>query len=235
MSTELVVEDGSGIPGADSYNSIAELDAYMQKFDYASWPISEQEAPPPSPDPDIPSPEDPDQDQLFVDNSESEDEESGNTGEEGSPGSDIVELSPEDAAILRKKQAAARKAALYIDSKYGVRFTGFPTNPDQGLAWPRENAITYYGRPIDKNVIPIALKNAHAEVSRLAFEGIQLSQQTSAGPLLTRKKVDVLEWEWDVNTYNEAPVFGWVDQLLEPLLGPAEQVGALDILGVIRA
>lgn len=181
----LVVEDGTGISGADSYNSISDLDAYMRRLGYADWPVSDSEQ--------------------------------------------------EEEGILARKEAAARKAALYLDSKYALRFSGMPTSPDQGLAWPRSKAIDYYGREISEHSIPQAIKNAHAEVARLAFTGTQLSPQTSAGPLLKRKKIDVLEWEYDIDSYAEAPVFGWVDQVLLPLLGPAEQVGALDVIGIERA
>lgn len=230
MSMDLVVEDGSGIPGADSYNSISELDAYMQKFGYDLWPVSEQNNPseqePEPEEPESPTPEDAETG-LSEDDSDDKDEPD---NEQQDP-----EVPPKDDPVLHKKQAAARKAALYIDAKYGIRFTGTPTNPEQGLAWPRQKALTYYGSSIGDHVVPAAIKNAHAEVTRLAYEGVKLAQQTTAGPLLTRKKIDTLEWEWDVNTYNEAPVFGWVDQLLEPLLGPAEQSGALDILGIERA
>lgn len=180
---ELVVEDGTGIANADSYNSIAELDAYMVRFGYEDWPASDE-------------------------------------GDEGT---------------LAKKEAAARKAARYIDTKYALRFSGQPSSPEQGLAWPRVHAIDYYGRELASDIVPPAIKSAHAEVSRLVFTGIDLAPQTAAGPLLKRKKIDTLEWEYDINSYTDAPVFGWVDQVLLPLLGPAEQVGALDVMGIERA
>lgn len=181
----LVVEDGSGVAGADSYNSVADLDAYMIRLGYSDWP---------------PVPSD---------------------GEED----------PD----LARKEAAARKAAMYLDTKYALRFSGTPVSLEQGLAWPRSNAVDYYGREIPADSIPPAIKHAHAEVARLAYTNVQLSPQTSAGPLLKRKKIDVLEWEYDVDSYTDAPVFGWVDQVLLPLLGPAEQAGALDVIGLERA
>lgn len=215
MKMGLIVEDGSGVPNADSYNSIAELDAYMQKFGYEAWPISEPVREP-SEEPE--EPQEPAEDSGGQPDSQNE-----------------LPDAEENDPILAKKEAAARRAAIYLDSKYAIRFTGAPANAEQGLAWPRTGAVDYYGRAIADNIVPDAMKQAHAEVSLLAYTNTQLYQQTAAGPLLKRKKIDVLEWEYDVDTYSDPPIFGWVDQLLTPLLGPPEQVGALDILGIQRA
>lgn len=204
----LIVEDGTGLTAADSYNSIEELDAYMLRFGYSDWPVSE-ETPEPEPEPEI--------------------------TEEGSESGSGSELDTEQQAILQKKEAAARRAAVYLDSKYAMRFSGVPVNPDQALAWPRYDAVDYYGRSIPANIVPNAIKQAHAEVARLAYNNTQLVAETMAGPLLKRKKIDVLEWEYDIDSYTNDPVFGWIDHILLPLLGPAEQIGALDVIGLERS
>lgn len=230
----LIVEDGTGIPNADSYNSIAELDAYMVKFGYADWPQSQMpENTPISPSAGR-SGENVDD---GVDNGGNEPTEpdNGDSGEMPNiPSTPITPAEPIDAN-LEKKQAAARRAALYIDSTYGTRFTGDVVNPDQGLLWPRKGAVDFFGRDIPSDRIPKEIKQAHAEITLLAYKNTQLALQTDSGPLLVRKKIDTLEWEWDSDTYGNKPIFGWVDSLLTPLLGPAEEVGAMDILGIQRA
>lgn len=230
---ELIVETGEGIPGADSYNSIAELDAYMTKFGYADWPVTTQSAEnPPDDEQGGLESETPEQ------NGNDEDEQQESGGDEipdvEQPSGEIEESPAEDPILLRK-QAAARRAAIYIDSTYGVRFTGVPTTSDQGLAWPRTGAVDFFGRDIPDDKIPIEIKRSHAEVTLLAFKNTPLAPDAAGGQILKRKKIDVLEWEWDVDSYGNPPIFGWVDKLLLPLLGPASEVGALDILGVQRA
>lgn len=212
----LVVEDGTGVSGADSYNAIAELDAYMTRMGYADWPVPEN----PTSEPEQP---------------ENEPELPEASDEQETPEPVALEEPELDDPNLAQKEAAARRAALYIDTKYALRFSGTPVSPDQGLAWPRANAFDYYGRGLASDSVPLPIKNAHAEVARLVYIGTQLTPQTTAGPLLKRKKIDVLEWEYDVDSYTNAPVFGWVDQLLLSLLGPAEEVGALGVLAVERA
>lgn len=223
---KLIVETGQGVPGADSYNSIAELDAYMEKFGYADWPITPMQEPPVE---DEDSSDDNSSEDVQIPEAQSDDIEdtSGNDTED-----DIDE--PEDP-ILAQKRAAARRAAIYIDSTYGVRFTGLPTHDDQGLAWPRTGAVDYFGRDIPDDKIPVEIKRAHAEVTLLAYKNTPLAPEANGGQILKRKKIESLEWEWDVDSYGNPPIFGWVDKLLLPLLGPASEIGALDILGVQRA
>ena len=38
MSADLIVEDGTGIVGADSYNSVADIDEYCLNLGYTDWP-----------------------------------------------------------------------------------------------------------------------------------------------------------------------------------------------------
>ncbi len=53
MPDALIVEDGSGLPGADSYLSLAEADACHARLGNTDWPA------PPVPTDDDPDPEDP--------------------------------------------------------------------------------------------------------------------------------------------------------------------------------
>lgn len=236
----LIVEDGTGVPDADSYNSIAELDAYMAKFGYTDWPESAAEEMPDMPESELPV--DPDISEEEEDVQDDGQEETGDGDTEIEPDNPDTPVDPVETEqpkevdpILLKKQAAARRAAIYIDSAYGTRFTGTPVNPEQGLAWPRKDAVDYFGNDIPDDKVPLAIKRAHAEVTLLAFKGTSLAAEASSGPLLKRKKIDVLEWEYDNETYGQAPIFGWVDKLLFNLLGPASEVGALEVLGIQRA
>lgn len=180
----LIVEDGSGVIDAESYNTVSALDAYMVKMGYEEWPI------PPD---------------------------------------------GEDDPNLAKKEAMARRAALYLDNKYRPRLSGVPLTTQQGLSWPRSGAVDYYGTAIAENVVPSPVLRAHAELCYLAFTNVKLAVQTEAGAVLKRKKIDVLEWEWDAESYGTAPVFGWVDQMLSGLFGPPDDPGNLRVFGIARA
>lgn len=207
MSMRLIVETGEGIPGADSYNTISELDAYMQKFGYSDWPVTC-------------SPVLGDQEEDLIDGDLQQSD----------------ELAPiSNDPVLLSKEAAARKAAIYIDSTYGMRFSGVLRMPDQSLAWPRKGAFDFFGQPILENSIPFQIKHAHAEVALLSYKGIPLAPTINSGPLLKRKRVDILEWEWDADSYGKVPVFGWVDKLLFALIGPVLDADAMDVMRIQRA
>ncbi len=141
---DLIVEDGTGKAGAESYNTVAELDAYHLRMGNAGWP-----QPGADPDPD-----------------------------------------------LAKKEAAARRAAVFLDSRALLRVNGSKKNPDQGLLFPQAGATDFSGRSLDPDSVPALYKSAHCEAALLAFTGVQLAPEVPAGPLLKSKTVDVIGKEW---------------------------------------
>lgn len=134
-----------------------------------------------------------------------------------------------------QKEAAARRAARYLDATYGGRVGGARKNPDQGLLWPRLGARDRAGRPLDAERVPAEYKQAQAEVARLVCLGIQLTPETSAGPRLKRQKIDALEKEWFEGAPATAPVFGWLNLILSPLFGEIPEPGAAEVWAVDRS
>lgn len=118
-----------------------------------------------------------------------------------------------------RKEAALRKAALFLDARSAAKVNGERKNPAQGLLFPRTGATDAKGQPLQG--IPTAYKNAQAEAARLALTGTDLAPDTPAGPLARRKRIDVLETEWVTGTHNRPATHGWLNTLLAPLFGPA--------------
>lgn len=168
----LIVEDGTGVAGAESYVGVAEMDDYSAKHGITAWP-------------------------------------SGST-----------------SAIIKQKEIALRRSAQYIDGHYGPEFPGRRGSSVQTLLWPRTGAALADGTPIPENSVPACIRNAQFEVAGLAVAGVELTVTTEAGPVLKRKKTDVLEKEWFEGTVDRAPVFGSVDAALSPLFG-AETSGII--------
>lgn len=166
---DLIVEDGSGIPDADSYVSVAEADAYHLKMGNASWS------------------------QAFED------------------GIDVP----------ARKDAALRKAAVFLDGYVLSRVTGARKSAAQGLLFPRTGMADHAGGVVDGNSIPVPYKAAQCEAALLVLLGTQLTAEVAAGPLLKRRKTGELEKEWFEDGYCKKPVFGWLDNVLASLLGPA--------------
>lgn len=186
----LIIENGSGVVGAESYNSVAEADAYHLKMGNEAWPQ------PPTPTPDDPAPEDPN---------------------------------------LAKKEAMLRRGAVYLDAYALPRVNGTKKRQDQGLLFPLVNATDFYGNPIDPDSIPTVYKDAQAQVALYSYSGVDLAPNVPAGPLLKRKKTDVLEKEWFEGSYDQSPVFGWLDLMLTSLFGPPEEDDDMRIARIARA
>lgn len=161
----VIIEDGSGVPNAESYISVGDMDDYASRYGITEWPT-------------------------------------GST-----------------TAVTTKKEIALRRAAQYVDNKYGPDFSGQRLSQKQGLLWPRSHAFMADGSSIPENSVPACIKAAQCEAARLTATDTQLTAMREAGPVLKRKKTDVLEKEWFEGTAAQAPVFGNVDAALSPLFG----------------
>ena len=179
---DFIVEDGSGVIGAESYVTVAEADAYHVKMGNAGWPQPESGA---------------------------------------------------DGSVQARKEAALRKAAVFLDAYVLHKANGEKKNPGQGLLFPRTGAVDYSGSPVDGNSVPAFYLKAQCEVALLAISGVRLTVEEAAGPLLKRTKTDVLEKEWFEGGYGKKPVFGWLDSLLSGLFGPAVS-GGTRVLPIAR-
>jgi hypothetical protein len=105
------------------------------------------------------------------------------------------------------KQSALIRATDYIEQVYGQAWIGNTTII--GLSWPRYNTI------YDSDVIPDPVKKATCELALEALSG-SLSPVTGGTQAVIRKKVDVIEVEYDKAVARKARPA--VDGLLRGLL-----------------
>ncbi len=161
------VEDGTGLPGANSYASVDFADDYFAERAIAAW-----------------------------------------TGE--------------DAA----KQAWLIQAADYIEQVFAWRFIGSKLTDEQGLAWPRKDAVTNDGVDLEDGVMPIPLLRATCQYALRAINGPLMPDPTidatGFSVVTTRKKVGPIEKEFTVMGSSGNPIlvrsYPAADTLLTNLL-----------------
>jgi hypothetical protein len=116
-------------------------------------------------------------------------------------------------------EAAARRAAVWLDATYRDRLPGTRTNGrQQGLAWPRTGATDIDGNEIADDEIPAEWKAAHAEatIKELASPGT-LSPDLERGGDIKRMKAGSVEIEYK----DGAPattIFSAIDSILSGLI-----------------
>lgn len=156
----LIVEDGTGVIGAESYNAISAIDDYAVRM--------------------------------------------GLTFTGGTP----------------EKEAAARRGAIYLDAKYGSRFTGKQVKPRiQGLAFPRTGSIDRDGNAIASDSVPIEILNAHCECSiREAASPNSLSPDQERGGLIKSLKAGSVAIEYADGATSETVMLS-IDNALTGLIG----------------
>ena len=140
------------------------------------------------------------------------------------------------------KQAAIIRASDYIDKRFGSRFRGYRQTKDQGLDWPRLNAVDDSGYLLDE--VPDQLQKACAEYALRALSLTPLApdpalsfttrdttgsgssqSDTAQGGVLTstKEKVGPIETEYKYQALSEdamfkLPPFPEADMLLSGLL-----------------
>lgn len=77
------------------------------------------------------------------------------------------------------KEMALRKAARYIDLKYGQRWYGQRSSKEQGLAWPRIGVIDRDGYQFDNDELPTDLEKANAEAGLVCLSEDPLADVTA--------------------------------------------------------
>lgn len=126
------------------------------------------------------------------------------------------------------KSSAIIRATQYIETKYNGRWKERRTNQLQALSWPRwgvEDADEYL---IASDEIPLAIKQACAELALRVVQGTALmpdaatttqnvvSESVTVGPISTSKSY--------AGTKTTAQKFDRIDQLLRPFLEPSGRV-----------
>ncbi|MFP4153955.1 MAG: DnaT-like ssDNA-binding protein [Alkalispirochaeta sp.] len=132
----MVVEDGTGLPDADSYSSLADADAYHVVVGNTAWADAASDA----------------------------------------------------------REAALVAATRWIESKYRTRWIGFKATQDQGLSWPRWDAVDPDGYELAG--VPRRVAHATAEVALLVITGEELSPPQERGGRVKREKVGPIETEY---------------------------------------
>ncbi len=140
-----------------------------------------------------------------------------------------------DGLTVEQQEAAAIRAAMYLDGTYGTKATGKKKHANQGLVFPRINAIYMNGDPIDPDSVPGAYKSAHAELALMVVNQVQLTTNIEAGYVLKSKTIDVISKTWDTDKINYQPIFGWLNVLLASLFAPQLATDTLEIGALVRA
>lgn len=114
------------------------------------------------------------------------------------------------------KEAALRRAAIYMEQRYRSRWTGRRVNSTQALSWPRYDVMVD-GYSVDSDVVPADVANACADLALIALS-------ETLNPTLTqtvvREKVGPLETEYLPGS-NAAPRWVAVEQTIAPYIAGA--------------
>jgi len=112
-----------------------------------------------------------------------------------------------------EKEQALRRATIYMEQAYRLRWKGTRLLRAQALSWPRYGAIVD-GWDIDSNVVPSDVANVCADLALKAAAG-DLALDLERG--IKREKVGPLETEYD--TFSpQAKRYPSIDMALGPYL-----------------
>jgi hypothetical protein len=112
------------------------------------------------------------------------------------------------------KEAALRRATIYMEQAYRQRWAGTRVTPEQALSWPRYITGLIDGHPVASNVVPADVANACAD---LALRAIADDLNADLERAIVREKVGPLETEYDRNS-PQAKRYRAVDMALAPYL-----------------
>lgn len=181
----LVVEDGTGKANADSYGSVANVDAYWRDMGYVgTWQdpdltvILESNATPNSTEMTIEGGAGAET-ALAGDRFQVEDISGFFTVTEDSravAGIGIVKYTPANASNMMKgkavtffgaTEAQCRRGTRTLDGHFGPLLEGARSSSGQALQWPRIDVIDEDGNVVGSNVIPTRWKHAFYEMCRI--------------------------------------------------------------------
>ena len=227
----LIVEDGTSVAGADSYDSQANVEAYLRDMGYlGTWQAGS---------PLVNGAVAANASQMNVDGgSGSETAYAGDRFQVASVvgtftvsedsvadsgGDALIKFSPvaptggfaDDAAVsfLALTEAQIRRGARALDMLYSSRLQGVRSDSDQGLQWPRRSVIDEDGNLIASNAIPIRWKHAAFEMARI----VPASHSVDLPSWLKRVKAGSAEVEF-ATAQKARTVLGYVRELVSPYL-----------------
>jgi len=104
-------------------------------------------------------------------------------------------LAVPSGATDEQLEAALVRGTAYVEAAFSSRWPGVRETEDQGLAWPRADALDIEGYELSG--VPQALKNACMEAALIeANEAGALTEALERGGMLIRKKTGPLEKEY---------------------------------------
>jgi hypothetical protein len=89
------------------------------------------------------------------------------------------------------KEAALRKATIYLDGRYRHLWRGTRATKEQALAWPRFNVIDEDGYPVDADVVPAPVTKATIDAALLSLTGTDLNPVLERGGQVIEEAVKV--------------------------------------------
>ena len=118
-----------------------------------------------------------------------------------------------DAASDSVREAALRRATIYMQQAYRERWLGYKRHKEQALAWPRWSVVVdeFW---VDTESVPADVANACADLALRALTS-DLNADLSRG--VVRKKIGPLETEYDPHS-PQATRFRAIDMMLAPYL-----------------
>lgn len=122
------------------------------------------------------------------------------------------------AADAASKESALLQATAFLDAEYGSHYRGSRQSYDNGLMWPRTDALDVHGNSLPD--LPVELQRAAAELAARALSAQLAPDQGNAGTVKrVKQKVDVIETETEYDhPHDGQPAYGFVARMLEPLL-----------------
>ena len=121
-----------------------------------------------------------------------------------------------DAATDSAKEIASRQSAQYLDGRFNWK--GDMESSDQALDWPRTGAFDELGAEYED--LPTGLTQAAALVMFLIVTGETLTVNVNRDKQVRRKKVDVIETEYESGA-SQQPTFPEIGRLLSGLFYPS--------------
>jgi hypothetical protein len=121
-------------------------------------------------------------------------------------------------ATTADKEGAAREASAYIDATWGVYYKGRRAGYNQGLLWPRIDAMDEAGYPLPD--LPDCLKIAVAELAVRSLSAVLQADQDTTGDIKSlMERVGPIETQTVyVNGGIQRAQYGSVAGILFPVL-----------------
>ena len=113
-----------------------------------------------------------------------------------------------------EKEQALRRATEYMIQAYRNRWQGYRRLVTQALDWPRSGIVIDDFTVIAYDSVPVDVQKACAELAFKAASGALLND---TGQTVIRKKVDVIEIEYDKNS-SQSTQYKTIEAMLRPYL-----------------